>query len=43
MGYKAYALKAATQPLRRLRRDSTEGTVENQYYRVVLDAAKAAR
>jgi hypothetical protein len=41
VGYKAYALKPLTQPLP-APPASMEGTVENQYYRVVLDAASGA-
>ncbi|MGO9167965.1 MAG: glycosyl hydrolase-related protein [Candidatus Sulfotelmatobacter sp.] len=41
VGYKAYAMKPTQQP-QADPRASTEGTFENQYYRVVLDADSGA-
>ena len=41
VGYKAYAMKPAQQP-QPAPQATTEGTVENQYYRVVLDAESGA-
>jgi len=41
VGYKAYAMKPAQQP-QPTSQVATEGTLENQYYRVVLDTGSGA-